>query len=79
VVVLDMTVQSNFSITNALLRLAPKKVLRGLFDGGNIKLDFEGEGFFVDGKSVPWRNVRKVYNGPKRAMQTRGTPEKRED
>ena len=76
VIVLDITRQDQFSATAALLRLAPKAALRGMFGGKPITLDFEGEGFLVNGESIPWRNVRKVYNGSEQAMLTEGTPEK---
>lgn len=50
------------SVTGALARLAPKKILRKLFDGTSCTLSFEG-GFNVDGEFVPFRNVEAVYRG----------------
>ena len=76
VIVLDMSYQGKFSITSALSRLAPKMALRGAFGGSTVTLDFEGEGFRVDGKLFPWRNVLKVYHGAEAAMSTPGCPEK---
>lgn len=64
------------SFEGALLRMAPKLGLRAMFEGKVITLDFEGEGFLVDGKTVPWRNVIKIYRGQKRAHQTKEDPSK---
>lgn len=50
------------SVTGALRRLAPKGVLRGLFDGKLCELQFDG-GFKIDGEFVPFRNVAHVYHG----------------
>ena len=61
-------------ITNALLRMAPERALRGMFGGKPITLDFEGEGFLVDGETYPWRNVLKVYRGRKAMRKTAANP-----
>jgi hypothetical protein len=66
------------SITQALTRLAPKGVLRGMFSGLTVHLDFGGEAFVIDGQTLPWRNVRRVYKGTKRAHQTAAKPKRDE-
>jgi hypothetical protein len=65
-------------ITGALQRIAPKAALRGMYDGAPIILNFEGEGFIVNGKLVPWRNVRRIY-GKKKAHKMPGNPKRRKD
>jgi hypothetical protein len=59
------------STTQALSRLAPVKALRAAFEGSSVRLNFAAEGFDIDGVTYPWRNVKKVYSGPKRAHQTK--------
>ncbi|MEO2164470.1 MAG: hypothetical protein ABGY29_18320, partial [bacterium] len=63
-------------ITGVLTRLAPKKALRGAFEGTPLVLDFEGEGFFVGGVLIPWRNVRRLYT-KKKAHKQDGDPKKK--
>jgi hypothetical protein len=63
------------SLTDALIRLSPKTALRGMFSGVPISLDLFEEGFWVGEQLFPWRNVCKVYNGPKSAHKTRGKPQ----
>lgn len=50
------------SVTAAMTLLAPKGILRGLFDGKTCLLSPEG-GFEIDGEFVPFRNVAKVCRG----------------
>jgi hypothetical protein len=50
------------SLIDALSRMAPKNVLRKLFDGATCRLSPEG-GFDLDGKLIPFREIRKVYTG----------------
>jgi hypothetical protein len=67
------------SITSFLSALAPVEALRGMFSGEPIKLDFDGEGFWVKGKLIPWRNVGKVYKQDKQGLKpivTDGHPPK---
>lgn len=64
-------------ITDAMLRMAPERALRGMFEGKPITLDFAGEGFLVDGETQPWRNVLKVYRGRKALRKTAACPEKK--
>lgn len=64
------------SITEAMLRLSSKPVYRGTFDGKRVTLDFDREGFVVDGDFHPWIGVRKVYRGIRSARNTLGSPRK---
>lgn len=75
VVVLDRNAKAT-SITNILVRMAPKKALRGMFGGKPITLDFEGEGFLVNGELVPWRNVVKIYRGRDEVRNTDARPDR---
>ena len=58
VVVLQKDVRE---FTAALMAIAPKVSMRAMFSGQVISLDFEGEGFIVGDKLVPWLNVCRVY------------------
>jgi hypothetical protein len=49
------------SINNAILRLVPKGALRASLSGNPIKFDFNGECFFVEGKPLKWKKVKKIY------------------
>jgi|2_EtaG_2_1085320.scaffolds.fasta_scaffold47405_2 hypothetical protein len=51
------------SINGALLRLTPKKALRGALSGWPIRFDFIAEAFEIDGELVPWKKVRRIYHG----------------
>lgn len=62
------------TFTNMLLRLSPKGVLRGMFSGRSITLDFGG-GWQIDGEFVPWRNVRGIYPASL-AHKMKGVPAK---
>lgn len=64
------------SMTSALTRLAPKRVLRSIFDGEKVKLNADDCGFEMGGKFYPWRNVRRIYKGQSRAHQTQSRPKK---
>ena len=57
-----------------LVHMASPEALSGLFGGKTITLDFHNEGFIVEGKSVPWRNVLKVYRGRKACRRTFAAP-----
>jgi hypothetical protein len=59
------------SITGALTTMAPKKTLRQMFEGRTVSLDFDREGYVIDGEFVAWRRVKKVYQGAKSAHKTR--------
>lgn len=50
------------TVTDALTRMAPKNVLRRIFDGSTCRLTSEG-GFDLNGKLIPFRGIRKVYTG----------------
>jgi hypothetical protein len=50
------------NVTDALTRMAPKNVLRRIFDGSTCRLTPEG-GFDLNGKLVRFRGIRKVYTG----------------
>lgn len=62
------------SITQAMLRMAPKAALRGMFSGAPIRLDVAEEAFEVEGKLVSWRNVYEIYSGRK-VHKTRHRPQ----
>ena len=72
VVVLDVT--SKLGLSDALLKLAPKGAIRSIFGGASIKLDFEQEGFMVNGELMPWQRVCKVYRGRKAAHEMMTQP-----
>jgi hypothetical protein len=63
------------SIESALLVLAPVAMLRDTLGGEPAALDFDREGFAFKGKLVPWRNVRKVYDGDE-VHETRAIPKR---
>jgi len=75
VVVLDVKHRPS-SITNAMLAICPTKAYRGMFDGKPVVLDFDREGFLVEGVFHPWRNIRKVYRGVRAARNTLRDPKK---
>ena len=74
VVVLDIPIDKASTVTNILLRIAPQKALRGMFDGKPVCLNFDAEGFDVGRETVPWRNVLKVYSGREAVRATEGEP-----
>jgi len=62
------------SIVAALTRLAPKTTLMGMFDGKPLTFDFENEGFLMEGRLHPWRNVQRIYIGAEQAHKAWGNP-----
>jgi len=64
VVVLKGSENKVYTLGEALMRMAPKAAVRGMFDGVPITLDFKGGGFLVNGEVVVWRAV-KTYPGSK--------------
>lgn len=64
------------SIESALLRIAPPGPMRSMFGGALLTLNFDAEAFEWQGQLVPWRNVRKVYQGKAKAHKTRARPAK---
>lgn len=73
VFVLDRRVST---LIEALTRLAPPNILRGLFDGKTCRLDFSG-GFDLDGRFAPFRHIIRVYTGDK-VHRTKAKPKKQE-
>lgn len=63
-------------IVTTMQQLSPTKVLRGLYEGGSLEFDFDREGFVLNGKLEPWRNVIKIYKGKKAALNTLATPKR---
>lgn len=65
------------SLGMVLMFIGPKLAVRAMFDGKPVVLDFDGEGFVVEGKTLPWRNVAKVYRGPGKSwLKTRAKPKR---
>lgn len=62
IVVLQGTSNSVNSLPWALMRMLPQEYRCLLFDGVSSQLDFEKNGFVIQGEIVPWRAV-KVYTG----------------
>lgn len=62
------------SLSDALLALSPNGVVRQIFGGASVALDFENEGFNIDGELVRWSNTCKVYHGTKQALNTMAKP-----
>lgn len=71
VFVLDRRIST---LIEAMTLMAPKGVLRSLFDGKTCRLDFNG-GFDVDGEFVPFRHITRVYTGGE-VHRTKGKPKK---
>lgn len=69
-------VQANYSgsrewsLTRALLKMAPVSVQRSLFSGHLIAVDFDRAGFLIDGEFHAFRHISKIVEGPKRVMST---------
>lgn len=74
VVVLEQEVKD---FMGGLMMIAPEVSMRAMFAGQTITFDFDSEGFLVDGKTQPWRNVRRVYTRKvKGLISTRARPDK---
>ena len=67
------------TIYEALTRLAPQEALLGSLDGKPLTLDFEDQGFLMEGWVHPWENVQRVYIGKKQAHRTWGNPKRKTD
>jgi len=52
------------TIGEVLMRMAPKAAVLAMFGGVSITIDFEGDGFLINGEVVPWR-ASKIYPGSK--------------
>lgn len=64
------TPERDLLLTTHLLYMAPVAVERAIFGGSRLTIDFDREGFDLDGTFHPWRNVLRVVEGPKKAMRT---------
>lgn len=61
----------HYTLTKVLLKIAPLAVSRAIFGGSIVKLNFTQNGFDIDGKTLPWRNVVRIIDGADKAMTTR--------
>lgn len=77
VIVLDGDIKE---FDDALRHIAPKVSLRAMFAGATLALDFENDGFLVDGETVPYKGVARIYtrkhNG---VIRTWRKPEKKDN
>jgi hypothetical protein len=69
-------VRTNYSgddkmtLTKVLLKMAPVAVERALFSGMRIAVDFDRNGFLIDGEFHAYRHIARIIEGPKRALRT---------
>lgn len=61
---------NGWTFTKTLLKMAPVVVERALFSGMTIAVDFERDGFLINGELHPYRHVARIIEGPKRALRT---------
>ena len=59
--VIVLTKDSITNFDDAMLHIAPKVSIRAMFAGSSLVLDFDGDGFLVDGVSHPYKGVIRVY------------------
>lgn len=59
VVVLDIDKIKDFDA--ALIHIAPKVSMRAMFAGARMMLDFENDGFLVNGETIPYKGVVRIY------------------
>lgn len=65
-------------ITQTLLKMAPPGALRSMFSGARLSINFDQNGFDIDGALYPWRNVICIVEGDE-VMRTPKRPKKPAD